>query len=299
MLYLIKRHLYLLSATGILVVLVVILSLRWADPATGRWFDKTTQTVAYPFQAVFHKAKQGITDVIRNYMALVNLKEENDRLTGQVQSLKEELNHYVNSSIQYNLMREQLKFLEVNPESKIYAEVIGESVDNFHRVLLINKGSNAGIRRNFPVVLHEGVVGRVQSVSPFSSVVQLIIDRRHRFPVLVRRSRDRMITRGDGTSLRLVAQDRGIASGRGEELYVNRIRMLADVEKGDRVITSGLAGIFPKGLLVGVITKVERERHELFQTAQIQPVVDFNKIEGVFVILKNPRESDFPMFSDP
>ena len=299
MLELIKRHLYLLSATGILVLLVVILSLRWADPATGRWFDQTTQTVAYPFQAVFHKAKQGITDVFRNYMLLLNLKEENERLKGQVNSLKEELNHYVNSSIQFNLMREQLKFLEVSPESKVFAEVIGESVDNFHRVLLINKGSNSGIRRNFPVVLNEGVVGRVQSVSPFSSVVQLIIDRRHRFPVLVQRSRDRMVTRGDGTNLRLVPQDRGIASGRGEELYVNRIRMLADVEKGDRVITSGLAGIFPKGLLVGIINKVERERHELFQTAEIQPVVDFNKIEGVFVILKNPRESDFPIFSDP
>jgi rod shape-determining protein MreC len=155
----------------------------------------------------------------------------------------------------------------------------------------------AGIRRNFPVVLREGVVGRVQSVTALQSVVELIVDRRHRFPVLIQRSRERMDLQGEGGNLRLLPQDRGIASGTGDGLRMHRIRMLADVEKGDRVITSGLAGIFPKGLLVGTVTNVGRERHELFQSAEIQPVVDFNKIEGVFVILRDPNDPDYPLFS--
>jgi rod shape-determining protein MreC len=297
MLNLIKRNIYVLSATGVLLVLVVLLSLRWSQPGTARWLDESVQSVAYPFQAAFHRVKTGVVELFRGYIYLVNLKQENDRLLLQVQALQEELNHYVNSSIQFNLLREQLGFLEENPERKVFAEVIGESVDNFHHVLLINKGRMAGIRRNFPVVLREGVVGRVQSVTALQSVVELIVDRRHRFPVLIQRSRERMDLQGEGGNLRLLPQDRGIASGTGDGLRMHRIRMLADVEKGDRVITSGLAGIFPKGLLVGTVTNVGRERHELFQSAEIQPVVDFNKIEGVFVILRDPNDPDYPLFS--
>ena len=299
MLNLIKRNIYLLSATGVLLLLLVLLSLRWSQPSTARWVDESLQSLAYPFQAVFHSTRTTLVGIVEDYLYLVDLKQENDRLRLQAQALQEELNHYVNSSIQFNLLREQLGFLEENPERKVFAEVIGESVDNFHHVLLINKGRLAGIRRNFPVVLREGVVGRVQSVSSLQAVVELIVDRRHRFPVLIQRSRERMELQGEGGNLRLQAQDRGIASGTGDGLRMHRIRMLADVEKGDRVITSGLAGIFPKGLLVGTVTNVGRERHELFQSAEIQPVVDFNKIEGVFVILRNPDNPDFPLFSGP
>ena len=299
MINLIKRNAYVLSATGVLIVLVVLLSLRWSQPNTARWLDESLQSVAYPFQTVFHRSKTAIVDLFRGYIFLVNLKQENDRLQLQVQALQEELNHYVNSAIQFNLLREQLGFLEENPERKVFAEVIGESVDNLHHVLLINKGRLAGIRRNFPVVLREGVVGRIQSVTAMQSIVELIVDRRHRFPVLIQRSRERMELQGEGGSLRLMPQDRGIAYGTGDGIRMHRIRMLADVEKGDRVITSGLDGIFPKGLLVGTVTSVGRERHELFQSAEIQPVVDFNKIEGVFVILRDRSDPDYPLFTGP
>jgi len=299
MLNLIKRNFYVLSATGVLIVLVVLLSLRWSQPGTARWVDESLQSIAYPFQSAFQRASTGIAELSRDYIFLVNLKQENDRLQLQVQALQEELNHYVNSSIQFNLLREQLGFLEENPERKVFAEVIGESVDNFHDVLLINKGQLAGIQRNFPVVLREGVVGRIQSTTATQSVVELIVDRRHRFPVLIQRSRERMDLRGEGGNLRLLPQDRGIAYGTGDSLRMNRIRMLADVEKGDRVITSGLDGIFPKGLLVGTVNAVYRERHELFQSADIEPVVDFNKIEWVFVILRDPKDEEYPQFSHP
>ena len=299
MIELIKRNRLLISATSVLLIMAILLSLRWSSPRAALWIDEVFHTIAYPFQAAFHSTTSGIANVFDGYVNLVNLKQENERLNLRVQALEEELNHYINSSVQFNLLREQLQYLEEKPENKVFAEVIGESTDNFHHILLINKGREAGIRRNFPVVLREGVVGRIQSVSALQSVVQLIVDRRHRFPVLIQRSRERMLLQGDGGTLNLKAQDRGIAFGMGEGLTMNRIRMLADVESGDRIITSGLSGIFPKGLLVGTVTNVSRARHELFQTAQIQPIVDFNKLEGVFVILKEPNSTDFPLFSSP
>jgi rod shape-determining protein MreC len=299
MLDLIKRNRILLTASGVLLVLVVLLTLRLGSPDTAHWVDETVQTIAFPFQSSFSRLRSTVRSLFSDYIDLVNLKQENTRLHMQVQALREELNHYVNSAIQFDMLREQLKFLEDQPERKVFAEVIGESVDNFHHVLLINKGRQAGIRRNFPVVLREGVVGRVQSTTALESVVELIVDRRHRFPVLIQRSRERMVLQGDGGALKLLTQDRGIVYGSGDGLRMGRIRMLADVEKGDRVITSGLGGIFPKGLLVGTVINVSRERHELFQSAEIQPAVDFNKIEGVFVILRTAQDLQYPLFSDP
>lgn len=299
MLDLVKRNRVLVSACTVLSLLVVLLSLRWSNPSSARWIDETFHVVAYPFQAAYQRSTAALSGAVSHYIYLVNVKEENDRLRQQVGALQEELNQYVNSSIQFNLLREQLGFLEETPERKVWAEVIGAAADNFHNVLLINKGHQAGIRRNFPVVLRQGVVGRIESVTALQAVVELIVDRRHRFPVLVQRTRDRLQARGSGGELELQSQDRAMASGQGDGLSVDRIRMLSDIQVGDRVITSGLDGIFPKGLLVGTITSVGREKHELFQVAEVKPVVDFSRIEGVFVILRDRRSADYPMFSEP
>jgi rod shape-determining protein MreC len=277
----------------------VLLSLRWSNISYARWIDEVLHVVAYPFQAAYQNTTSGTAGAVSHYVYLVNLKEENERLKQQVQALQEELNQYVNSSIQFNLLREQLGFLEETPERKVWAEVIGASADNFHNILLINKGHQAGIRRNFPVVLRQGVVGRIESVTALQAVVELIVDRRHRFPVLVQRTRDRVQARGATDSLELQSQDRAMAFGQGGGISVDRIRMLSDIQAGDRVITSGLEGIFPKGLLVGTIVSMGREKHELFQIAEVKPVVDFSRIEGVFVILRDRRSQDYPLFSEP
>lgn len=299
MIELLKRNRLLVAAATVLILLIVLLTVRYRDPNQVRFVDETIQAIAYPFQAVYTTIADGLSNTVSNYLFLLRVKEENDRLKLQVKALEEELNHYVNSSIQFNLLREQLGFKEEEPEKRVFAEVIGESADNLHHLLLINKGSNAGIRTNYPVVLREGVVGRVISTTAFQSTVQLIVDRRHRFPVIIQRSRERLILEGAGGNLRLMAPDRGIIFGTGDGLRMERVRMLADVQQGDRVITSGLAGIFPKGLLVGIIADVGREQHELFQTARIQPVVDFNKVEGVYVVIRDESAQPQPFFSKP
>lgn len=299
MIELLKRRIIVITLALVAVALVSLLALRSRNPEQGWLIEEILQAIAYPVQAGFHNVGREISVLTERYIVLVSLKQENEKLRSRVQALQEELNHHINGSIQFNLLREQLRFLEDNPEKKIFAEVIGESVDNFHHILVINKGLMTGIRRNFPVVLREGVVGRIQSATATQAIVELVIDRRHRFPALVQRTRERMVVAGDEDTLRLVSRDRGIVVGLGSELRMNRVRMLADVQRGDRVITSGLAGIFPKGMLVGTISNVYREQHELFQTAEIEPAVDFNKIEWVFVILRKPGTGNYPLFTNP
>ena len=299
MLELLKRHRLLLAALGVLFLLILVLSTRLRDPLHARVVDEALQGLAYPFQVAFTKTTTAASRVFDRYLFLVRLREENDRLKTKVAALEEELNHYVHGAIQFNLLREQLKFTEEDPQPKVYAEVIGESADNFYHTLLINKGYLAGIRRNYSVVLREGVVGRVQSTSALQSTVQLIVDRRHRFPVIIERTRESGALFGSNGRSRSEPPERGLVFGLGGTLQLKRIRLLARVQPGDRIVTSGLAGIFPKGYLVGTISSVAHQRHELFQTAELKPVVEFSRIEGVFVLLREGPEAQPPLFSGP
>ena len=297
MLEFIKEHRLLVTALILLVVLGLLLTFRWRNPDEAHWVDETIQAVAYPFQASARAISTTVGGWVDDYFYLVDLKAENDRLRRELEVTQEELNQYINSANKYNLLREQLDFEAQDSSEKVYAEVIGESVDNFHHVLLINKGTLAGVQRNYPVVLRERVVGRVQSATATQAVVQMIIDRRHRFPVVIQRSRERLELAGNGGELGMVVRDRGLVFGLEDGLSLERIRLLGDLQVGDRVMTSGVAGIFPEGLLVGVVTEVIREPHELFQRAVVQPVVDFNKLEVVAVILRENTPQP-PLFSD-
>ncbi len=220
-----------------------------------------------PFLRFFHQTQNHITSVINKYFYLVNLKKENVYLKKRLAQLEQELSFYMEESVRYHRLKTQLEFARKNTFSTQFADVIGQSLDSYHRTLFISLSRAEGIKRNFAVMLQEGVVGRIQSVSNSHSSVQLILDQRMRFPALIQRTRGKGIVFGthDGVELRQIS--------RREEIKV-----------GDRIVTSGLSGIFPKGLLVGTISSIKSEDHALFQTAKIQTAVDFEKIEGVFVI---------------
>lgn len=296
------RSAYFLVA-GTLIALVLLLSARWSDPAALRWVDRTVQTVAYPFQASAHALTRSIRDLFRYYLWLTGLKQENKRLHTRISVLEESLNRYFNDAVRFTILRQQLAFRETDPQSKVFAEVIGESTDSLHQTLLINKGSHTGIQRNDPVQLREGLVGRIQSVSGYQAIVQLITDRRHRFPVSIQslhvehEGADKSTPQeapGENVSPAARASiERALATGTGGGLRLERIPRRAEIHTGGRVLTNGLAGLFPQGILIGYVRSVQRLEHDLFQTAEVEPAVDFQRVEGVFVITKSPQEADF------
>lgn len=274
MLDLIKKYKLVLSLIALFFGLLIILINSHHLKESPLY--SIVQMITYPVQTVVHSTTDFASNTIRSYLYLVNLKEENEKLQEQVKSLQEEINQYIEESVQFHRLKIQLEFAEQNPQRKIFAEVIGESVDHLHQTLQINRGSRHQIQRNFAVILKEGVVGRIQAVGPFQSIVQVVMDYRSRFPAIIQRTRSK-----------------GMVYGTGKGLELRRISKRSDIQVGDRVMTSGLNDLFPKGLLVGVVTEVREESHELFQTAVITPEVDFYKIEGVFVILKNQNIHNF------
>ncbi len=189
------------------------------------------------------------------------------------------MNQHIENSVQFLRLRDQLLFANKKITEKIFAEIIGESTDNNHNISLINRGSKQLVMRNYVVLRKEGLVGRIQSVSPFQSSVQLITDHRSRVPALIQRNRIR-----------------GLIYGTREGLEMRQINRHANIKIGDRVISSGLGGLFPKGLLVGWVKEIRHQKHELFKTAILDMAVDFNQIEEVFVIV--PSKTDSHLFID-
>jgi len=233
------------------------------------------QTVTYPFQASVQSAVSNIKNLWNSYILLIDVKEENNRLKQQLLDMEEKLSEHIENSVQFRRLRDQMLFARKNPLEKIYAEIIGESSDNIHNIHFINRGSYQKVQRNYIVIRKEGLVGRIHSVSPFQSSVQLMIDHRNRVPALIQRNRVR-----------------GLIYGTQAGIEMRQINQHAKIKIGDRVISSGLGGLYPKGILIGWVSEIRHQQHELFKTAILESAVDFNSIEEVFVIIPSKSDSE-------
>ena len=267
---------FLIIAT--FIGLFMLMSETHTNEGTSR-FQSVVQTLTYPLQASVNSVASTFKNLWNSYISLIDVNEENKLLRQQLLDIEEKMNQHIENSVQFLRLRDQLLFASKKLTEKIFAEIIGESADNNHDISLINRGSNQLVQRNYVVLRKEGLVGRIQSVSPFQSSVQLIKDHRSRVPALIQRNRIR-----------------GLIYGTHEGLEMRQINQHANIKIGDRVISSGLGGLYPKGLLIGWVKEIQHQKHELFKTAIVDSAVDFNQIEEVFVIV--PSKTDSHLFID-
>ena len=265
---------FLIIAT--FIGLFILMSQTHTNEGTSR-FQSVVQTLTYPLQASVNSVASTFKNLWNSYISLIDVNEENKLLRQQLLDIEEKMNQHIENSVQFLRLRNQLLFASKKITDKIFAEIIGESADNNHDISLINRGSNQLVQRNYIVLRKEGLVGRIQSVSPFQSSVQLITDHRSRVSSLIQRNRIR-----------------GLIYGTHKGLEMRQINQHANIKIGDRVISSGLGGLYPKGLLIGWVKEIRHQKHELFKTAILDSAVDFNQIEEVFVIV--PSKTDSHLF---
>jgi len=228
-----------------------------------------------PVQKVVRLVVNTVGDVWRGYFGLVGVQRENQQLREEVQELRRQLNLYREAGLANQRLRDLLNFKESRVRMPLLpAEVVGFDPSGWFKTLLIDKGTRDGLGRDMAVVSAAGVVGRLIGVSSQYAKVLLILDRNSAVDALVQRSRSRGI---------LV----GLGEGRCSLKYVQRND---DVQVGDQVITSGMGGVFPKGILLGQVEKVERGDGVLFQTVEVTPAVDFSRLEEVLIVLRPPPE---------
>ena len=224
----------------------------------------------YPIQKGVTALQRFASGAFETVGSVAALRRENEELKKTADSLLSMLVRARELEKENERLRKLLLFGEREGFSFEPVELIGKDATSWFSTVTIDKRGNRGIEKDMCVVSDRGVVGRIVSVEPLTARVLLLSDSNSRVGAMIQRTRDRGIVQGN---------DRG-------GCLMKYLDPMADVERGDLVITSGDSLIFPKGLAIGVVTRVERERGDLLKWAEVEPSVKFSRLEEAFVILR-------------
>ena len=263
-----RRNRVLLASASLLVcsLLLVSVSVRaqpYRDPVGRLLLDALA-----PFQVVFSWIGRGTGRLWSDYVVVVGARREADELRGRVAVLEGQLARLSEIERENQRLGALLGFREQLPAAAYGARVIARDPGPSSTTLTIDRGERDGVRRGMAVVAPEGVVGRVVEVSHTVSRVALLTDHNSGIDAIVDRSRARGVVQGgsDGTC------------------YMNYLNRDADVKVGDRVLTSGLDGVFPKGMVVGEVVDVGRRHRGLPQSATLTPSAALDRLEEVMLV---------------
>ena len=233
------------------------------------------QVLSVPLE-VFSSLDRGMMEIWDGYVALRGIREENRQLRKELEFVQGQNNQLREAAVATQRLEAILDFKQKSIPDMVAAQVIGRDATNWYRGIILNKGEQDGVHAEMGVVTPAGVVGRVVKATSSSSVVLLMTDPNNAIAALVQGTRDEGIVEGT-------------RNGRARMKY---IPLLSTVHPGDRVITSGLTGSFPRGLAIGVMTHIEKEEGDLFRSAELEPEVDMTKLDEVLVIRSPYEESD-------
>ena len=234
--------------------------------------------VLRPVEAGTANFGAGLRSIYHDYLNLVQVRQENERLIAELARVKAEQARMAELEAENRHLTELLELRDVLGADAIAANVIGSDATGISHTLILGQGSASGLRPGMAVLSNEGVVGRIIETSPHASRVLLIDDHNSALDGFDQRSRARGIIAGlvdDGVIMK----------------YVDRSQ---DIKAHDTIVTSGLDGIFPRGLLVGTVSGVHREGPGLFLVVQLSPAVSFRELEQVLVV----RQQKPPLAAD-
>ena len=263
-------------SVAVLVVAFVVFALL---PRQSQFLFHTLGEPLADFVAIPVKGMATLDRTLREwwmqYIALQGLSQQNRQLRETVQQLNGEVNRLREQAYMAERLASLLEFQEDKSVRTVAARVIGRSVSNWYQGVILNKGEDDGIREQMGVITPAGVVGRIVRTSGATSVALLTIDPNVAIAGMVQRTREEGMVQGTSQGL----------------VRMKYIPPLSSVKKGDAVVTSGLTGGFPRGVLIGEISRVEESEDNLFQTAEIVPAVQFRYLDEVLIVL-SPRSPD-------
>ncbi len=234
--------------------------------------------IVSPIDAAFTRLSDGASSIVTGYLDLLHVREENARLRNELARVNSDRARLDELEVENRHLGELLELKDVLGAHAVAANVIGSDATGLSRTLILAAGSSDGLRPGMAVLANQGVVGKIIAISPHAARVLLIDDHNSALDGFDQRSRARGIVAGmvdDGLILK----------------YADRSQ---DIRAGDAIVTSGLDGIFPRGLLVGTIESVHRGGPGLFLGVRIEPAVDFRELEQVLIVTQPPPHLDDP-----
>lgn len=256
--------------TVIILILLVILSN--AKLSNVSYIGNAISTIVMPIQNGYTYLKNKIARNNAFFTNVEELSKENEKLKNENSELAQALRELEIIKSENQTLKEYLALTEkYTSYTTIPAYIINKDTSNFSSTFVINAGSDDGIKENMTVIADRGLVGHIISVSSKTSKVQTIIDPSSALSVIFSSSGDNAICKGTIKS---------------NTLKATYISTSTTVLENDSVETSGMGGIYPKGIIVGTVSKIDQTKNIIDRSAIITPTVDFNKLETVLVIIQ-------------
>jgi rod shape-determining protein MreC len=266
-----KRTLLVVGLIALIALNIILITLSNRRPFPSSGPGHFTLYLVAPFQEGVTQSVRFFRGVWYHYFYLVSAAKEKEQLSRALKKAEAANFEYQEVFLTNKRLRAFLNFQKDHAKPVVAAEVIAKDPSPWSQTILIDKGTHNQIRKGMSVVVPEGIVGQVIDTSAYYATVLLVVDQNNKVDALVQRTRARGIVKGS------------IAQGECSFEYFLR---KDDVEIGDTIISSGLDGVYPKGLPIGNVTSVIRRSSGIHQEVTIIPFVDFEKIEEVIVILQ-------------
>lgn len=232
-------------------------------------FHQLVTEVISPVQEGLANSKKSLSSLWENYLLIVNTSKENNVLKKQISRLESDLSTMEEIRKENLRLKRLLNYSDEMSQQRVLAQVVGWDSANEFKVIRLNKGKAHGIRVMAPVITDHGLVGYVYRVTENYSDVLTILDQNNRVDVMVERTRTHGIVEG-------------VFNFKCALKYIMRNE---PVEVGDKLITAGVGGIYPKGVKVGMITDIVKENFGMTLSIEVVPSVDFDKLEEVLVLI--------------
>ncbi|HHX08601.1 MAG TPA: rod shape-determining protein MreC [Chloroflexi bacterium] len=209
------------------------------------------------------------SDFFNSPLDMATLSSENLRLENEVAMLQSEVVSLQENLAQADILYALLDFARTNPDHEyVAATVVGREISPYLQYVIIDKGSNDGLRHGMPVVTQQGLVGRIDALISNAARIQLITDANSAVNIKLQTAQVEGLVRGSVTG----------------EISLDMVPVGTEVQLGDVIMTSGLGGTYPPNIFVGQVLTMQSKQNVLFQTGSVQPVVDFSTLSAVLVI---------------
>ena len=263
-----KNYRMVIFVGAVFAAALLLLSYNLKYDTGGGLLKNIVLEAATPIQKFIRACLGHVDDSWKRYVRLVGLEEENRQLKDKIAALQSQLLLYQEGYLEGQRLQQLFTLTRNSSHHYIAASVIGREQGVLSKTIWINKGSVHGVKPGMPVITPPGLAGRVTDVTWHSAKVLLLIDESSNVDVLIQRTRVQGVVRGAGSRGCVVK-------------YISKIQ---DVKEGDVVVSAGMSNIFPKGLLIGKVSYVDRMDVGLFIQIQVAPFVDFSKVEEVLVL---------------
>lgn len=266
-----RRHSLSLTALFLIGLSFQLMGSSVRHPELPRAGGRIILSLLAPVDNVFHEISESSSYLWRRYLWLIDVQDQNADLRGRVDALESLNSRLLEFESENERLRQLLEFKTTTALEGSVATVVGRDPSNWTFTVNVDRGLRDGVVEGSAVVVGDAVVGQTTAVTQTNSRVQLLTDGLSAISTIVQRNRAP-----------------GIAEGmQGKLLRLRYVESQYKVLPGDRIITSGLDGVYPKGLLVGVVTEVRQAERGLFHTITVQPSADLTRLEQVMILKRS------------